>query len=403
VRAGLYGHGALLGVALVAAWQTWTRDRPKPTRANVIVWQGSPSDVTRVTFHTDGVPALDSAPAQPTRDVLLERRGDAGDSYWWGTVSKSTAPVPAPLAVVPDAGPPDAGMDMSPTDLPPEPKKEQPPKVASDEPKKFEFPLGEDGDKLLEKLAPLKAVRDLGVVDLGDRIEDGLGDDVRDELVVVVKGQEHKLVLGGKVYGQDDRYVLDPSNKHVYVVPGDALKPFETAESSLKEHRLHAFAAPDITSASLTWGQKSRSFVHKEAKKPTDAKDPKKGLPPTPPDAEDPNAKATWADSGSPDKVDQTLDNVMDHFSQLVPTDFALDVNESTLTPVVSVDYQGKGGKSIGRLTLYKREKAVAPDAKDDPTGANKYDWFVKTERTRVLAKVVGPSAVRVEQDLGNL
>ncbi len=399
MRTGVIAHGALLGVALLGAWQTFTRGHDtKVTKAKVVVWGGVPADVTRVTYHVAGQPAGD-IPAQPTRDVLIERRGEAKDHYLWATVTKSPAPIPSPLAVVPDAGPPDAGMDMaqSPLDTPPPPPKA---KAVADETTKHEFPVGEDGDKLVANLAPLKAVRDLGQSDLGDRIQYGLGDDVTDGVTIEIAGATHRLIIGGHVYGNEDRYVLDPDTHHVYVIPGDTLRPLETADSSLRERRLHAFTGPEIDTASLSWAGKSRTLVRHGAPPPEKDKKKKPGAdePPTP------APQVTWADAATPDKPDQSLANFMDRFAQLVPTEFALDVDESSLTPVLTVDYKDKKGAPLGRLALYKREKTPEEIAagNEDPT-QGKFTWYVKTERTRVPAKVVAPVAERIEQDLANL
>ena len=48
-------HAALLAVALLAAFATWTAgDRPETERTLVEVWDRNPADLTAVTFRTDG-------------------------------------------------------------------------------------------------------------------------------------------------------------------------------------------------------------------------------------------------------------------------------------------------------------------------------------------------------------
>jgi hypothetical protein len=340
-------HGGLFVLALGWAYQTWTRDKTTTVeRSQLTVWGGSPDDIVKLSMVSEG------------KDVKVERRpGDRG-SYLWGVVTRTPpAPKPIPKAT------PDGGVEAlsSPEATPPPP------------PQVREFPVGEDGTKLFAKLAPLRAVRDLGLYDEKLAADYGLAE-AKDTVTIELKSGPRKLVVGGKVYGGNDRYVMDPDTKHVYVLAGDVLQSLETADSSLRERKLHGFKAEDVTRALVVikGTAKERTLVRGKAAAPA--------------------APATWADVATPDKPDQTLANFMDRVDKLSAMEFATQLGEAELTSVVSVEYQGKNG-ALGHLELFK--KAAQADGK--------FDYYVKTELTRVLAKVPAGSAERVEQDLATL
>jgi hypothetical protein len=334
-------HGALLAGALGVAWQTWTRDRAvAPPSASLTVWPAGA--VEAVALHG----AL--------RDVTVEKRGD----YFWATVKKTSAPPPRPAA-------PDAGMSIL---------EDKPPTVTTSE-----FPVGEDGDKALARLAPLKALRDLGAAK--DQADYGLGEQ-SDKLTVRAGGASHELVLGARVFGGDDRYALEPGGGHVFVVAGETLRPFDAPEFSLRERKLHGFALDDVGEVALRAGGKERTLVHLGKAAP----------PPEGPRAPRPGAQS-WADAKTPDKPDQTLANFMDRVEQLAPTEYAPDLDEKSLTPVAAFEYRAKGGAVLGTVAL----------AKKPAQSAGTFDYYVKSERTRGLAKVAAAAAAKVEQDLGTM
>jgi uncharacterized protein DUF4340 len=302
------------------------------------------------------------------RDVTVERRAAAqgGGSYLWATVKKTTPPPPKPAA--PDGGPP-ANMSVP----------DEKGTTAT-----TEFPVGEDGEKALARFAPLRAVRDLGKSAARD--EYGLGD-TADRLAVKLAGATHELVVGARVFGGDDRYVLDPGSGHVYVLEAEVLRPLDAPEFALRESKLHAFNATDLAEVVVRAAGKERALVR-----------PGKGAaPPPPPPA--PGAMpphpgaAGWADAKTPDKPDQSLDNFMERVEQLAPLDYAAVADAASLTPVGTFEYRAKGGKVIGTLELSK---------KPAPT-AGQFDYYVRSERTHVLAKVNGMAAQRVDQDLAQV
>jgi Domain of unknown function (DUF4340) len=349
MKTGPVVHGVLLAAALGVAWQTWTRDRAaSPTLATLTVWP-------------DAGPVESFAMKSRLRDVTVERRGEGPERYAWATVQKRTPP-PKPRAL------PDAGTAAS-TSL------AEPTGTTTT----TAFPVSEDGEKALARLAGLKALRDLGTT--ASREEYGLGDE-SERLSVTSGGAAHELVLGAKVFGGDDRYVLDPAGGHVYVIAAEIMRPFDVPDFSLRERRLHGFLMSDVAQVKLRAGGKDRTLVRQ----------PKPASPHDPAAADRPGG-ASWADAKTVDKPDAALTSFMDRVEQLAPTDFGQTPDAATLTPVLTVEYQANGGKALGTVELSKKPGAAA----------GTFDYFVKSERTRGLAKVSATAAGRVDQELAQI
>lgn len=338
MRTGPVVHGALLAAALGVGWQTWTRDREeKPAAATVTVWPG-------------GAPVDGLTIAGKLRDVTVEKKDGEGGSYLWATVKKRTPPPVKPegAAAAPDdqvSQPGDLGTTTT-----------------------TQFPVGEDGEKALARLAPLVALRDLGKTP-GDDF--GLGNDSdKQQLTVTMGGAARQLAVGGSVFGGDERYVLDPASGHIYVVAGEVLRAFDAPEVTLRERKLHSFAPGDVAEAVVRAAGKERTLVKLAAA----------AAPPQ-----------QWADAKAPDKPDQTLANFMERVDQLVPTEYG--PAPATLQPVGTVEYRAKGGKVLGTVELTKVAAATA----------GQFDYYVKSGRTRGQAKVNALAAARVDHDLAEL
>ncbi|MBI4509850.1 MAG: DUF4340 domain-containing protein [Deltaproteobacteria bacterium] len=350
MRGGPLVHGALLVAALALAYQTWTRDRSAvPALRTVEVWKGASSDLKSL--------ALDGE----LRDVVVERREEGGEKFLWGTVTRSSPPAPKP-AQGPDAGP-HAGMSSV---------DEPPPKTTV-----RQFAVGDDGTELFKKFTPLRALRDLGVLVEQQKADFGLAE-AKDKLTVHYASGPRELIIGGSVYGGGDRYVLEPESKRVYVLPGDAIRSLENADSSLRERKLHGFAATDPGKVVIKTSAKERALV-RTGGEPS-------AVPGVP-------ARGSWADAATPDKADQTLANFMDRVDQMTPIEYSPEVTPEGLTPVVRLDYQSKAGAALGWLELFKKPGE----------DAGKFDYYLRSERTRVMAKVFRGVAERVDQDLAQV
>ncbi len=211
--------------------------------------------------------------------------------------------------------------------------------------------------------APLKALRALGKVGDDRAAEYGL-DSPEATVFVKLGGGEKKLFLGSATPGGGDRYVREAASGEVFVLKGESLRSLESAESMMMERELHDFKDPQIQRAKVSAGDRSRELVRGG-----------------------PEGKRFWADAKTPETNDETLGNWMSKLERLKPTEY-LATAPPGLAPILRIDYSG--GKAQGFLELAK-----APG--DKPT------FLIKTERTRLYAKVPNPAAEQLEQDLGTM
>ncbi len=223
-----------------------------------------------------------------------------------------------------------------------------------------------EGQKLFEAFAPFKALRDLGKV--GDDRAKEFGLDAPEGTVTVdVGGTEHKLIVGGSIPGSGDRYVKDAASGEVYAIKGDLFRDLEHADNRLLERDLHEWKDNDVQTATLTAAGKTREIVRGGAE-----------------------GKRFWADKASRDANDETFGNWMSKLERLRPTEF-VTAPPDKLETVLRLDFAA--GRPIGFIELAK-----APGKE-----AGKNDYFVKSERTRLWAKVAAANAEPVEQDLAGV
>ncbi|MEJ7731630.1 MAG: DUF4340 domain-containing protein [Polyangiaceae bacterium] len=333
----VFVHLGLLGAAAVLAVGVWTRDKaPKAmAQSEVTVWSGRPGDVTRIDYEGK------------TKKVALERKEDKQGAYLVGTVEKSAAP-PKPAAD-PDAEP------------------EEQPEAPPGAPTTTTVVSVGAGQKLLDALAPLKALRAIGKVPDDRAAEFGLGEP-EGSLTVGYKSGPRKLVIGGPTPGGADRYVRDEASGEVYVLKGDVYRDLDSAEQRLVERDLHEWKEPEIAKAKISAGGKAREVVRGGSG----------------------DGKKFWADGASPGTNDETVGNWISKLDRLRPTEYVLAAPEGQES-VVRVDYASSGNPSLGYVELVK------VPAKD----GGKAEWYVTSERLRAYGKVAANNAEQVEQDIG--
>jgi hypothetical protein len=217
-------------------------------------------------------------------------------------------------------------------------------------------------------LAPLRALRDLGKIEDARASEFGLSDP-EGTLTVDVGGVEHRVSIGGVAPGGADRYVRELATGEGYASKGDFLRDLVTGEGALSEHDLHGFKDAEI--------EKVRVMVHGRTREVL-----RRG----------PDSKRIWADPREPDKADETVANWLGKVDRLRPTEYLTDAAEAPET-VVRIEYTATGAK--GAFFELAKTKPPASDAKPD--------YLVRTERTRLWAKVASPVAEQVEQDAASV
>lgn len=321
-------HGALLLVALAGAYLTWTREEvPAEERATVLVWRGSPDDVTRVRYDRNGL------------SLVVERRKDNGSTYLWGTVRPGgTGPTAA------DSGAGSAAVE--------------------------EFPVGERGDELLQRVAPLTALRDMKVLSDSARGAFGLAQPYA-RLSVVFTGAARELLIGETVYGTGHRYALDPSTGRGYVLSQELARSLEGGHSALRLTTLHGFQREDVGAVTVLGAAGERTMHRLVSDQPgTDS----------------------WAQADA-NEPDQTFGNFMDRVQQLAVLAYEPDTDPDTLQRRVRIEYRNDKGEPLGFLELFR-------GAADSSGG---FEYYLRTERTRVVGRAYRSLAERVDDDVDQI
>jgi hypothetical protein len=304
-------QGGLAAVGLLLAYTTWQREPERgPGEATVV--DVSKSELNKVRFE------------EGTKWVELEQKPGEETPQVWMRV----APKPSPAAA---------------------PERYLRGNVAS--------------ERLLEKLAPLRATRALGVLDAG-KLKELTLDAPKKKLTVVAKGVTHVFDVGAPT-GVSDPYVKDQKDGRVYVLGGGIISDLESASVRLIDRRLHAFNQPDWSGLTLTVGDKKRELVQKDADKPAEAKLVSKKT--QKPDTEAKN----WHDKVFRLAMAEVLGQ-----GEKPPT--------GEPTTVLKIEYSGK---SKGWLEVARAPAGAAPA--NTPMPAQNGDLYARSEFTAGWVKLV--------------
>jgi hypothetical protein len=262
---GAWIQSALAAAGLIAAYVTWQRPAEQ-TDAEVVVLDVARPTVERLRYEDD----------RRVVEVIPGREGT-----WIRHTEKPPPPPPPPPVAVADggtvsdggtgaiaSGASDAGMhgksilasgagdagtsaraDVAPAVVAPPPA-----------PKTREYRANESTDRLMEKFAPLRAVRALGVLPAEKLQEMGLADAKRILEVVTTSGT-HRFKVAGEALGMGSPYAMDVRDGRVYVLRGTLLSDLEFASNRLVDRRLHAFGDREFDGVVVRSGDKERRLV----------------------------------------------------------------------------------------------------------------------------------------------
>jgi hypothetical protein len=342
-------HGALLMAALLTAFVTWTaNDRPAADDAAIVVWDRGANDVASLAFQNG------------PRMVELERRGTGDQAHIWG---KETIPEPAAPPPVPPVD--TTAADTAAADTAAAVATPAPPAVRTEE-----FPAGGRTDEVFEKLAAMRAVRDLGDADDAKRKAYGL--DKQDmKLTVRFRDREERVfIVGNTVVGGTDRYALDTESDHIYVLGADLLQPLESGSSALRLAEYQSFEPNRVSAVAVRAAGVDRRMERRSAASPT---------------------QIVWAEPGS-DQPDQAFSNFMEQLQQLWVSRFAPEIKTDALDSVLRIQYFDDDGDTLGFLELFRSRGA--PETRK---------YYMQTPRTMVPGEIYTPLGERIEQDAATL
>lgn len=238
-------QGGLAGLALLAAYATWQRE-PEAVGAadSVVALDIGKSDLQMVRIQT------------PELTLELQRREG---EVWVHSVPVPKPPPPTPSAgdggtpppASQDAGVADAGVSKPPPPPPPPPPAQVPPRDVKG---------NELAEKLLEKFAPLRALRSLGKQPPEKLKELGLEAPKRTLTVVQRGGRETVFKVSNPVLGAGSPYLQAPDGT-VYLVPSTLISQLESGQTQLVDRRFHTFKQTEPDGLVVKAGDKQRELA----------------------------------------------------------------------------------------------------------------------------------------------
>lgn len=237
---------------------------------------------------------------------------------------------------------------------------------------------------MMAEMAHVRALRKLGGLDAQKLEEYGLSAATK-VLTVSVKGSgRRRLVIGARVYGGRALYAQDPETGESYVLSTSVTQLVEGEGSQLALKKLHSYEEEEVQEVKVTTQGQDQRLVRNKRK------------------TED-GTTNIWVDPVEEGAGDaKAMANFVGRVGKLDPISFAPDLTERDLEHIATVRYLGKGGKILGFYELY-RHLPVNQEAPRPNTKAIHTQYYVRSERTRVFAKVSRMAAERVDDDLVSL
>lgn len=264
-------YSALLIVALVAAYMSWTHEEGPQLRGGVMVLDVAEKDLAEIRYSTEDF------------KVSITRKKDELGDYAWIETQRE---MPARTLPVDPNEPSDAAKEA------PAPKTV-----------KSAFKGGVTVEPVFAMLSPFIALREMETNE--ERLKEFGLTEPRGKLEVVIKGKTRAFEVGEEGYGHRNTYVRDVDTKKVYLVDGNLLRPLIRADERLPERRLMEPNLSQIEKITVLSMGQSVSFVQKNAADPLAAFWSVEGQ-----DVANPSAKA-WFDkfvrvrsTGSADSIE---------------------------------------------------------------------------------------------------
>jgi len=323
---GIAAHSILAVGGLVLAYLVWTDDSPEVSPDEVTITPCDADDVTRVALTTE------------EKDVTLELRGEGDDRVAWLTVVR---------------------------------------RPAEGEPTTERFVGSDAVTEWLAGAAPLRARRSLGELSAEQLGRVGL-DEPEGTLAFRCGGSSASFQMGGRAYGNGDRYLRAERGGPVYLVASDKLAPLESAEFRLMERQLHTFEWREVVSLRLAAFDQQRELLQHNRLD---------------------EARAEWVDARTPDRRDETFGNWLSRFPRLRVQSYldpeaqpGSELEGMSVSPerVMRVEYRGARGE-LGFLELSR------------VTGASELTYYARSETTRSWVKVPSSVAQQIEDDLRSM
>ncbi len=365
---GVLLHALLAALGLGWAYQTWTQPAAPSEK---------PSDeVVLLDCKPDQLESLELELASHTVALNPTRGKDGVQNWMVAQQKKKPEEPPKPSA--------DAGTE-SPAEKPAAP----PAAPAKPQARVFDplapvtFLASKKLDAVLAGLLPVRALRELGVIETKHEADFGL-DKVTTHLRVACGGQKLALEVGGRTYGVGDYYVRDLRSKKSYLLPGKLLSDLQSAQFRLMQNDLHDFSLADVDEAVIEAGGKTRRLSHRNRQT---------------------KGQAQWVDASAPDRRNELYGNWFQRVGQLrargyLERDAApgsdLSIPKKPPVSVVTIELKLEG-KPKGKLEIVRvdTDEAGFYYARSEATHAwvTLYDSLVKPVEEDIAMVVAGEDA----------
>lgn len=301
-------HAILFGAVLIATYFTWSRDVSYGGDDNTVrIWDRDSTEVLALGYRIGDT------------EIRIERRSDQAGGYLWGIET-----------------------------------------VGADAPVTSEFPVGSLGNNLLDRIAGLRTVRDLGPLSAEMMSTFGIAG-ASDRLTVEFGDEQRELVLGGEVYGSEQRYAYEPATGVGHVLPRDVVTTMTNGRGAIRERWVNRFPAEELARVRVQVDGTVRTMSR---------------LADT----------GEWADPGNP-APDIAFGTFMQRVNELAIEGFAARPGPGARV-LVRVEYLDGDDELLGFMELLR----------DDSQEADPY--FIVSETTRVPARAMTFLAELVEQGL---
>lgn len=326
----VFVYAGILVLALGGAWMEYTSESTQP-KSGVVVADNKKEELEKLVY------------TAPDIEVAYEIRKDDVGSYGWVTVTEQKKKK-------------ENGQDVPYT-------------------KVTKFKAGSAGDKVIESVAPVMALRDLDKPD--DAKIESFGLNTSDStFAVTAGGRTTSLALGGETYGTKDRYARDSTSGKVYVIDDELIKPMKFASSRLPERGLYSFKKEEIDSVTLGQGGTTVTWTQKNKDDKTAAFWDRPSASATAP-AANPDAVPSGNPAAQTGGKDETFSNWFDSFTKVKSTAYVQE-GEEPKDPLVQFELTLRGaGKHEETVTFLKSGD----------------DWYAKSDFTRGLVKLSKTSA----------
>ena len=357
---GVMIYGGLLAVTLGASYYRWTHEPDKNLEGKVVVLQGEPDTLDRITWK-----------GKDDEAVIEKKKDDKGD-YFWVTYTKWEKKKPehpdAKDAKADSAGSGSgSGTDVAAAGSGSGSGAEATPAAEEKEAVVSNFKSGKAATELVAGLSPLFAVRKLEDV-TPDKLKTIELETPVEHVILDRNGKTTDIELGGESYGTKDRYARVAGTSDIYLIDDEVIRSLKFARTRLPDRDLFPFETPKIETAVVGDGTSSITLTQKNR----DDKD-----------------KATWVPADAPDDTSAQYKTWMDKFLKAKASSY---VNDADVPKDLDLRFQ---------VTL--TGEGSPPETVEIYQAGDAGDWYAKSGYTRGYVKMLKSTTSGLAEDVGSL